>query len=145
MPIPVAAAPHWREIERLAQELDCEYQFDLSITAKNDGGLSPVSHRVEDEAVLNDIFASRYYKLDVGDEPMSAMTGPSPEAGLCGAGAAGLCISPDGMIRPCVGLNVPIGRWPDTTLSKVWHTSQFFTEFGSIRMVDIPQCRNCAD
>jgi len=85
-----STAPHWREIERLAQELDCEYQFDLSITAKNDGGLSPVSHRVEDAAVLKDIFASRYYKLYAGNEPMSALTSPSPEAGLCGGGGGSL-------------------------------------------------------
>jgi radical SAM protein with 4Fe4S-binding SPASM domain len=144
-PLLRSTAPHWREIERLAQDLDCEYQFDLSITAKNDGGLSPVSHRVEDSAVLKDILASRYYKLYAGDEPMSTLTSLSPDAGLCGAGAAGLCISPDGTVRPCIGLNVPMGRWPETALSEIWHTSKFFSEFGAIRLQDIPQCRDCTD
>lgn len=144
-PLLRSTAPHWREIERLAQELNCEYQFDLSITAKNDGGLSPVSHRLEDAAVLKDILASRYYKLYARDEPMSALTSPSPDAGLCGAGAAGLCISPDGTVRPCIGLNLPLGRWPKTALSEIWRTSKFFAEFGAIRLRDIPQCRECAD
>ena len=85
-PLMKTTAPHWREIEALAKELGCEYQFDLSITAKNDGKLSPLAHRVEDEEVLNDIFSSRYYKLFVGDEPMSVMADPSSEASLCGAG-----------------------------------------------------------
>jgi radical SAM protein with 4Fe4S-binding SPASM domain len=144
-PLMRSTAPHWREIERLAQDVDCEYQFDLSITAKNDGGLSPVSHRVEDTAVLKDIFASRYYKLYAGDEPMSALTSPSPEASLCGAGAAGLCISPDGTVRPCIGLNVPLGRWPETPLTEIWRTSKFFAEFGAIRLRDIEECRDCKD
>ncbi len=144
-PLLHSTAPHWLELEQLAQDLDCEYQFDLSITAKNDGGLSPVSHRVEDTAVLKDIFASRYYKLYAGDEPMSALVNPSTEAGLCGAGAAGLCVSPDGTVRPCIGLNVSLGSWPKKTLMEIWHTSTFFKEFGSIRLQDIEECRDCTD
>ena len=144
-PLLRSTAPHWRDVERLAHDLDCEYQFDLSITAKNDGGLSPVPHRVEDLTLLKDIFASRYYKLYAGDEPMITLTNPSPEAGLCGAGAAGLCVSPDGTIRPCIGMNVPIGSWPQTTLAQIWHTSKFLSHFGAIRLRDIPECRECPD
>ena len=144
-PLMKTTAPHWREIEALAKELGCEYQFDLSITAKSDGKLSPLAHRVEDEEVLNDIFSSRYFKLYVGDEPMSTMAGPSPEAGLCGAGACGLAVSPDGTIRPCVGLNIPIGQWPINSLREVWHKSPFFAEFGAVKMRDISPCNNCPE
>jgi MoaA/NifB/PqqE/SkfB family radical SAM enzyme len=144
-PLLRSTAPHWRDIEKLAQDLDCEYQFDVSITAKNDGGLSPVSYRVEDTSVLKDIFASRYYKLYNREEAMFSLTTPSPEAGLCGAGAAGLCISPDGTIKPCIGLNVSMGRWPENRLSEIWQSSSFFSDFGAIRLRDIPQCRECSD
>jgi radical SAM protein with 4Fe4S-binding SPASM domain len=144
-PLLRSAAPHWRDIERLAQDLDCEYQFDLSITAKNDGGLSPLSNRVEDMAVLKDIFASRYYKLYTRDEALFTLTSPSPDAGLCGAGASGLCITPDGTVRPCIGLNLPLGRWPQNKLSEIWQSSAFFSEFGAIRLRDIPECRECPD
>jgi len=144
-PLMKSTAPHWREIEALANDLGCDYQFDLSITAKNDGKLSPLAQRVTDNAVLEDIFASRYYRLYVNDEPMSAMVGPSPETGLCGAGASGLCISPDGVIRPCIGLTTPIGRWPENSLDEVWRTSPFFSEFGAIRMNEITPCNNCSD
>jgi radical SAM protein with 4Fe4S-binding SPASM domain len=144
-PLMKTTAPHWREIEALAKELGCEYQFDLSITAKNDGKLSPLAHRVEDREVLTDIFSSRYYKLYVGDEPMSTMTGPSPEASLCGAGACGLAVAPDGTIRPCIGLTIPLGRWPDNSLGEVWHKSSFFAEFGSLKMRDISPCNNCPE
>jgi radical SAM protein with 4Fe4S-binding SPASM domain len=144
-PLLRSTAPHWRDIERLAQDLDCEYQFDLSITAKNDGGLSPLSNRVEDMSVLQDIFASRYYKLYTRDEAMFTLTSPSPEASLCGAGASGLCISPDGTVRPCIGLNLSLGRWPQNKLSEIWQSSSFFSEFGAIRLREIPECHECPD
>ena len=144
-PLMKTAAPHWREIDALAKELGCEYQFDLSISAKNDGNLSPLAHRVEDGEVLKDIFSSRYYKLYVGDEPMSTMAGPSPDASLCGAGASGLAVSPDGTIRPCIGLSIALGRWPENSLGEVWRKSPFFAEFGSIKMRDISPCNNCPE
>ena len=144
-PLLRSTAPHWRDIERLAQDLDCEYQFDLSITAKNDGGLSPLSNRVEDMGVLKDIFASSYYKLYSRDEALFTLTSPSPDAGLCGAGASGLCITPDGTVRPCIGLNLSLGRWPQNDLSEIWRSSPFFSEFGAIRLRDIPECRECPD
>ena len=144
-PLMKTTAPHWREIEALAKELGCEYQFDLSITAKNDGKLSPLAQRVEDREVLNDIFSSRYYKLYVGDEPMSALAGPSPEASLCGAGASGLAVSPDGTIRPCIGLTIGLGQWPTNSLAEVWHKSPFFAEFGAIKLRDISPCNTCPE
>jgi radical SAM protein with 4Fe4S-binding SPASM domain len=144
-PLMKTTAPHWREIEALAKELGCKYQFDLSITAKNDGKLSPLAHRVEDKEVLDDIFSSRYYKLYVGDEPMSGMTGPSPEASLCGAGSNQLSVSPDGTIRPCIGLNVALGQWPKTSLADIWHKSPFFAEWGAIKLRDISPCNTCAE
>jgi MoaA/NifB/PqqE/SkfB family radical SAM enzyme len=144
-PLLRSTAPYWRDIERLARDLDCEYQFDLSITAKNDGGLSPVSQRVEDPSLLKEIFASQYYKLYSGDEALFTLTNPSPEASLCGAGAAGLCISPNGTIRPCIGMNVPLGKWPENSLTEIWRSSKFFSEFGAIRLRDIPQCGECTD
>ena len=95
--------------------------------------------------VLQDIFASRYYKLYMRDEAMFTLTRPSADAGLCGAGAAGLCISPDGTIRPCIGLNVALGRWPEKRLSEIWQTSPFFSEFSAIRLRDIRECGSCPD
>jgi radical SAM protein with 4Fe4S-binding SPASM domain len=144
-PLMKTTAPNWREIEALAKELGCEYHFDLSITAKNDGNLSPLALRVEDRKVLDDIFSSRYYKLYVGDELMSTMSGPSPEASLCGAGASGLAVSPDGTIRPCIGLGIPLGLWPQNSLGEVWRESPFFAEFGGIKMRDISPCNCCSE
>ncbi len=54
-PLMASTAPGWREVVALATGLGCESQFDLNITARNDGDLGPVHHRVQEEAVIADI------------------------------------------------------------------------------------------
>jgi len=136
-------APHWREIETLAHDADCANQFDLHITAQNDGGSSPLAQRVTDPDVLHDIFSSSYYKLRINDEPMVEMVGVDPDATICGAGAAGLALSPDGTIRPCIGLTNPLGLFPDESLESVWNDSPFFAQWATLKLKDIDPCGQC--
>ena len=144
-PLMRSTAPYWKEIEKLAQDLDCEYQMDLSITAKNDGGLSPLALRVEDEDLLKEIYSSKFYNLFLNNEALADNVHISPEAGLCGAGASGLCVEPGGTIRPCIALNISLGKYPEKSLSDVWYHSPFFKEFGSIKFKDIPECSECSN
>jgi radical SAM protein with 4Fe4S-binding SPASM domain len=136
-------APYWREIETLARDTDCANQFDLHITAQNDGGSNPLAQRVTDPSVLNDIFSSNYYKLTVNDEPMAEMVAIDPDATICGAGAASLTLSPDGTIRPCIGLTNPLGRFPEQSLENIWNDSPFFAQWASLKLKDIEQCGKC--
>lgn len=142
-PLMRETAPHWREIEALANECDCAYQFDLHITAQNDGGNNPLASRVTDPEVLRDIFSSRHYKLTVNDEPMIEMIAVDPEATICGAGSSGLAISPDGTIRPCLGLTNPLGHFPEVSLESVWRDSPFFAQWASLKLKDIDPCGQC--
>ncbi|MBO4715106.1 MAG: SPASM domain-containing protein, partial [Verrucomicrobia bacterium] len=144
-PLMRSTAPYWKEIEKLAQDLDCEYQMDLSITAKNDGGLSPLAQRVEDDELLKEIYSSKFYNLFLNNEALADNIQISPEAGLCGAGASGLCIEPSGTIRPCIGLNISLGKYPEKSLSDIWHHSSFFKDFGSIKLKDILECAECSN
>lgn len=137
-------APHWRELEKLASDMDCANQFDLHITAQNDGGINPLAQRVTDPIVLDDIFSSNYYKLAINDEPMSELVSIDPDAMICGAGEAGLAISPDGTIRPCLGLSNALGRVPDVSLDFVWNHSPFFAHWASLKLRDIDPCGQCS-
>jgi radical SAM protein with 4Fe4S-binding SPASM domain len=136
-------APHWRELEILAHDADCANQFDLHITAKNDGGRDPLAQRVTDPTVLHDIFSSNYYKLTVNDEPMAEMVAVDPDANICGAGAASLTLSPDGTIRPCIGLTDPLGCFPDVSLESIWNGSPFFAQWANLKLKDIDPCGQC--
>lgn len=144
-PLMKNTAPHWRQIEELAENLGCEIQFDLNITAQNDGGNSPLILRVDDTDVLADIFSNRFYKLFMRDEAIDTISTPSPEANLCGAGASSLSVAPDGTIYPCVALIIPLGHYPDTSLSQVWNHSDFFMKFNKLHLNDIEKCRRCKD
>ena len=133
----------WKEVEELGQELGCANQFDFNITAGNDGSLRPLDLRVRDEIAIAELFTRRFGMLHLHGEPLSAMTGPSEDAQLCGAGATGLAIGPGGSIHPCIGLPLELGVWPKNSLTSVWNESKFFAEWNDRRLHHIPQCRDC--
>jgi radical SAM protein with 4Fe4S-binding SPASM domain len=142
-PLMARTIGEWRALEALARTLSCEIQFDVNITAQNNGGTRPLELRATDEEALEDLFSSRFYKLYLGDEPLWSLRGPSPDALLCGAGASGLAIGPDGDVRPCLGLNISLGRWPEKTMREIWNHSPFFEEWPRHRLTDIPECAGC--
>ena len=80
--------------------------------------------------MIHEIFSSRYYALSYSGEQIDPMKGPGEDAGLCGAGALGSAVGTDGLIRPCLGLNVLLGSFREDGLTKIWHHSPFFREFG---------------
>ncbi|MDR3727130.1 MAG: radical SAM protein [Terracidiphilus sp.] len=134
----------WRAIEDLANELGCDVQFDVSITPKNDGKQSPIDLRVKDQAVLEDLFSSRFYRIYKNEEPMViASEEQRDQALLCGAGSSGLAVGPDGTIRACIGLMNKIGHWPHESLLHVWDHSSFFTAWTNQRLMDIAKCSTC--
>jgi radical SAM protein with 4Fe4S-binding SPASM domain len=135
---------HWREVEALAEQEGCGFQMDLNITAKNDGGDSPLGQRVTDPALLNDVYRSGPYRITLMNEPLQEQRGPDQNATICGAGAGGLTISPNGDIRPCIGISEPLGRYPQQSLTEVWQHSPFFARWAALTLKDVP-CGRCAN
>ncbi|MBK8636878.1 MAG: radical SAM protein [Chromatiaceae bacterium] len=137
-------AAGWREVEALAERLGCGFQMDLSITAKNDGGHSPLAQRVLDPATLQDVFRSPLYRLTIMGEPLGSGQGPDQTASLCGAGAAGLVVSPDGTVQPCIGMTEALGKFPSDALASIWHGAPFFQRWAALTLADVP-CGQRAD
>jgi radical SAM protein with 4Fe4S-binding SPASM domain len=132
-------------VKALADDLACDVQFDLNITPRNDGGRGPIDLRVKETAAIRELFALPYYRIYRDDEPFAiADEGDAASAMLCGAGATGLVVGPDGSIRPCMGLMKPLGQWPGSSLRDVWETSPFFPEWSGYRLTDIEKCSKCA-
>jgi len=141
-PLMKRTAPHWREVEMLANSMGCGFQTDLLITATNDGRLNPLAQRVDDPVVLNDIYRSDPYRITIMNEPLQIGQLPERNGSICGAGASGLAISPNGDIRPCIGISEPIGQYPRDSLSDVWHHSPFFARWAELTLQDVP-CGRC--
>jgi radical SAM protein with 4Fe4S-binding SPASM domain len=133
----------WQHVEDLARDLGCANQFDLNITARNDGSLSPLDLRVRDKTAISELFTRRRAMLYIHGEPLNSTNGPSEDVLLCGAGATGLAVGPGGSIHPCIGLPLELGLWPTNSLASVWNESHFFTEWAERRLHHIPQCRDC--
>ena len=67
----------WADIEAFAEGLGCSCQFDLNITARNDGGSQPLDLRVRDEDTITRLFATRFKRLHLHGEPL-AIQGDGP-------------------------------------------------------------------
>jgi len=141
-PLMKFTAPYWKEIEALANELECGFEIDLNITAKNDGGRSPLALRVDDPNILKEIFSSRHYGISIMNEPINFFQEHESDATICGAGVGGLSISPDGAIHPCIGISEAIGYYPNDSLAKVWQTSPFFSRWEDQKLSGTP-CGKC--
>ena len=143
-PLMKHTAPGWRAVEALAERLGCGFQMDLSITAKNDGGHAPLGQRVQDLATLQVVFSSPLYRITIMNEPLGVAQGPDLSANLCGAGAAGLVVSPDGTVRPCIGMTEVLGHFPEDSLSGIWQGAPFFKRWAALTLADVP-CGQCAN
>lgn len=135
----------WKDIDALARDTGCECEFDLSITATNDGGLAPIATRSYDEAAIAELLTSRFQKIHINGEPVVVSQGPAEDVLLCGAGGAGLTISPDGTIRPCIGLMTALGRWPKDSLESVWTKSPFFDDWSKRHLSELEPCQTCGN
>lgn len=142
-PVLASTAAGWRDVAALAADLGCGSQFDLNITARNDGDISTTSHRLKDEALIADILRNAYPSLFFGDERPADAKESACEPILCGAGATGLLVAPDGWIRPCIALPTKLGRWPSDSLETIWKTSGFFREWSSKSLKSIEKCGTC--
>ena len=120
----------WRQVEELARDLGCASQFDFNITARNDESLRPLDFRVRDESAIAELFSRRFEMLYVHGEPLSARSGPSEDALLCGANATGLAIGPDGSIHPCIGLPLELGVWPKKLADKCLESIEILRRMG---------------
>lgn len=135
--------PGWLALKELAEQLGCGWQCDLSITPRNDGGLNPTDLRSWDQTAIRSLYGSALYYLASKDEPVTGMVCQSSEVPLCGAGSSGLAISPDGTIRPCIGLMDELGRYPAHSLEEVWRRSPWFDAWANLRLSDSEACREC--
>ena len=110
-----------------------------------DGDISSTNYRIKDEKVISDIMRSSSSNVYINNNPISNRSRKSLEHSFCGAGRAGLTISPYGEMRPCIPLVRKMGVYPKDSLLDVWQNSDFFEEFCQLKFKDIGKCSKCSD
>lgn len=134
----------WQKVKNLAITLGCEYQFDLGITAGNDQSLEPTELRVKSREQIEDIFTKEFSHLYNKEEKATLNDQITGDIPICGAGVGGLTISPNGDIRPCIGIMEALGTYPADTLEQIWFCSEFFSKWNQQKWLQIPECSVCS-
>ncbi len=123
-------------LQSLAQELGAQFRYDVTITPKNNGGFSPLLHRMSDD----DLVAFFHQAFDVeGWAP-----GPSePEQRTCNISLNTLVIDPDGNIFPCTQTRISAGNVREQSLKTIWESSAVWQELSNLTLANLPICRTC--
>jgi radical SAM protein with 4Fe4S-binding SPASM domain len=132
-------ASEYDDICQIAQEIDATLQVGLSISAKNNGNIDPLQHRIESIEVMNAILKKEHKRL--GYHPAEK----EPDMSLCGAGFNNICINPYGDVFPCNSLGVKIGSIKEQTVSDIWDHSTELESFRHLNISDLSSCVSCEE
>ena len=112
------------EVKALAKRIGLYVTFDAVITPKDDGDLSHMWLRPDDD-VLRKYWGEWYADLHDGKVPPRANHCASEGAtAVCGSARGGFTLDPYGNILPCVAFRKPAGNILEVqNLDQIWRTS----------------------
>jgi AdoMet-dependent heme synthase len=130
-------------IQALADELGVMVGFDLTIAPRLDGDRTPLELGVSGDA-LRDIFRDRRIAVNVDEAcaPPSPLDARVLSKQPCGAGHAGVYITPQGEVAPCVQFPMVCGSMRRNTFAEIWSGSRFL-RIREIHLRNLPVCSTC--
>jgi radical SAM protein with 4Fe4S-binding SPASM domain len=142
-PIMKDTAADYPGIQALADELGVMARFDLTIAPRLDGNRAPLDLRVSGDT-LKDIFRDRRIAVNVDEAcaPPPPLDAQVLSRQPCGAGHAGVYITPQGDVTPCVQFPVVCGSLRRNTFAEIWREPPLL-RIREMRLRDLPVCRAC--
>lgn len=126
----------FRELEAFVHALGAQFRFDTTITPKDSGDLSPLSHRVSyDELVA--------FMRDQIDPSLWVGRTIGQDARTCGISLNALAIDPYGNVFPCLQTRFNAGNLRDKPLLEIWQSSNVWEQVGHLTVGELPVCRTC--
>ena len=125
-----------REMEKLAAQIGAEFRYDTTITPKDDGGLTPLKHRLSHHDLV-------WVFREVLDADVWSKRRVSTDARTCGIGLNSLAIDPYGNIFPCVQTRELAGNVRTRSLRNIWEESPVWNDFINLTVSELPVCRDC--
>jgi AdoMet-dependent heme synthase len=124
------------DLKGLARELGAQLRPDVTITPKDNGGLSPLKHRMSFEDLVwffQDEFSSQgWMERRMTDE----MT-------TCGIAQNAVAIDPYGQVTSCLQVRTPAGNLRQQSLKEIWAHSPVWGELRHLTLGELPVCRSC--
>ncbi len=123
-------------LEDLARELGAQFQYDITLTPRDDGGRAPLEHRLTDD----DLRWLFHETLSPEAWLARRVTDDTP---VCGIGTNALLLDPYGNVFPCVQVRTLAGNVREQRMEEIWRSSPLWKELGQLALHDLPVCRTC--
>lgn len=120
-----------------AARLGARFQYDITITTKDSGGLSPLAHRMTDEQLLD------FLRRELDPTPWLNPKPRGADFRFCGIGGLGCTIGPNGDVFSCVGARIRIGNVRQAPLRTIWRESPVWKELYDLTLSRLPECATC--
>ncbi len=128
-------------IKSLAQQMGCDCVFDLTVTARQDGDITPHKHKItvaemekfieENEQDYLDSLRKCVTPRDLFDERP------------CYAGISTCSVNPYGEVYPCIQLPYSVGNIRHNTFGEIWRSSAALGKIRSVKIGDLSMCTSC--
>ena len=128
------------QLQRLADDLGAVLRLDTDIVPGNDGSVSPLVHRLNDEELV-EVFRTPHLAYRALPEASDAS---GLDSDLCGAARRTFSISPVGEVQPCISNPVSAGNIREDSLADIWWRSPLMLRYRGLRVADLAgECVNC--
>ncbi|MEK7865468.1 MAG: radical SAM protein [Planctomycetota bacterium] len=142
----VVMKPNVREyddVRGLCRSLDVRFGSDFTITPRDNGDLSPLALRIDEEQLAE---VMRKKMADVVPPVLEASAevseGPA-YAFSCAAGRSTASVNAYGQVYACVSLPVPVGNVLETPFRDIWRHSEQLHEIRTAPEDRLAACRVC--
>jgi len=126
----------FHQLEAMAKTLQAQFRYDITITAKDNGGLSPLVHRM-----TFDELAWLFNETMRSEEWLQRHV--TPEQHTCGIAGNAIEIDPYGNVSSCVGVRTSAGNLREKSLKEIWENSPIWGELRGLTVGELPVCRTC--
>jgi len=140
-PVLTINAQSYHTVAELASRYNAIPQFDVNITAGNDGDISVPNHLRLDAKAMNLILRDPKQPLYVGAEtPNKGRKYLDMNMPLCGAGSDIANITPFGEVFPCNAFPMPCGNIKTNSFIYIWNNSDSLKSVRQIVYQETVQC-----
>ncbi|HEY63819.1 MAG TPA: radical SAM protein [Caldilineae bacterium] len=120
-----------------AERLGAQFQYDITITTKNDGGRGPLQHRMTDEQLL------WFFRRELDPRPWISPRPNGRDRRFCSLGGLACVIRPNGDVSPCINIRVRVGNLRQASLREIWHEQPIWRELHGLTLTRLPKCASC--